>query len=89
MQNYKDEYKVNDVLLSLKALLNEYTTCIMECSHQPLANTWMHLQTETYQAQREIFQLMHVRGWYPLTPECPDKIKQTIQDHQNKAIELK
>ena len=35
---FNDYDRINDVLLCLKSLLSDYTTFIIECSHQQLAN---------------------------------------------------
>ena len=81
---FNDYDRINDVLLCLKSLLSDYTTFIIECSHQQLANKLIDIQKEVYQIQREVFDLMYSKGWYPLEPETPQKIQKVVQEYTTK-----
>ena len=71
---FNDYDRINDVLLCLKSLLSDYTTFIIECSHQQLAN--------------KFFDLMYSKGWYPLEPETPQKIQKVVQEYTTKESHL-
>ena len=86
IKNHYD--RINDVLLCLKSLLSDYTTFIIECSHQQLANKLIDIQKEVYQIQREVFDLMYSKGWYPLEPETPQKIQKVVQEYTAKESHL-
>lgn len=85
---FNDYNRINDVLLCLKSLLSDYTTFIIECSHQQLANKLIDIQKEVYQIQREVFDLMYSKGWYPLEPETPQKIQKVVQEYTTKESHL-
>ena len=51
---FNDYDRINDVLLCLKSLLSDYTTFIIECSHQQLANKLIDIQKEVIAAVKEI-----------------------------------
>ena len=85
---FNDYDRINDVLLCLKSLLSDYTTFIIECSHQQLANKLIDIQKEVYQIQREVFDLMYSKGWYPLEPETPQKIQKVVQEDTTKESHL-
>ena len=85
---FNDYDRINDVLLCLKSLLSDYTTFIIECSHQQLANKLIDIQKEVYQIQREVFDLMYSKGWYPLEPETPQKIQKVVQEYTTKESHL-
>ena len=88
-ENVFDDYdKINDVLLCLKSLLSDYTTFIIECSHQSLAGQLIEIQKETYQIQREVFDVMYAKGWYPLEVETAQKIQKIVQEFTNKESQL-
>lgn len=85
---FNDYDKTNDVLLSLKALLSDYTKFIIESSHQELANKLICIQKEVYQSQREVFDLMYSKGWYTLEQQTPQKIQKVVQEYTTKEANL-
>lgn len=85
---YNDYDKINDILLSLKSLLSDYTTFIIECSHQELAHQLIEIQKEVYHVQREIFDVMYSKGWYPLEAETQQKIQKIVQEYTQKETQL-
>ena len=38
--------------------------------------------------QREVFDLMYSKGWYPLEPETPQKIQKVVQEYTAKESHL-
>lgn len=85
---FNDYDKINDILLCLKSLLSDYTTFIIESSNQELANKIISIQKEVYQIQREVFDVMYSKGWYPLTQETPEKIQKIVQEYATKESQL-
>ncbi len=60
----------------------------LNASHQQLANKLIDIQKEVYQIQREVFDLMYSKGWYPLEPETPQKIQKVVQEYTTKESHL-
>ncbi|WP_027090735.1 spore coat protein [Thomasclavelia saccharogumia] len=85
---FNDYDKINDILLCLKSLLSDYTTFIIESSNQELANKLISIQKEVYQIQREVFDVMYSKGWYPLKRETPEKIQKIVQEYITKEAKL-
>lgn len=85
---FNDYDKINDILLCLKSVLSDYTTFIIEASHQELANKLIGIQKETYQIQREVFDLMYSKGWYSLEAETAQKIQKVVQEYTTKENQL-
>lgn len=85
---FNDYDKINDTLSCLKSLLMYYTTFIMESSNQELSNKLINIQKEVYQIQREVFDLMYSKGWYPLEPETPQKIQKIVQEYTTKEAQM-
>ena len=52
------------------------------------ANKLIDIQKEVYQIQREVFDLMYSKGWYPLEPETPQKIQKVVQEYTTKESHL-
>ena len=70
----------------LKSVLSDYTTFIIEYYHQQLANKLIDIQKEVYQIQREVFDLMYSKGWYPLEPEKSTKDSKSSSRIHNQRI---
>nr|WP_244527587.1 spore coat protein [Lihuaxuella thermophila] len=61
-----DRDLINDVLAMEKYLANGYNTAVNEASTEPLFQTQLRLLNEVHQAQRNLYNLMHQKGWYKL-----------------------
>ena len=85
---FNDYDKIDDVLLSLKSLLSDYTTFIIECSHLELQKKLIEIQKETYCSQREVFDLMYSKGWYKLEKQTPEKVQKIYQEYSGKETQL-
>ena len=53
-----------------------------------LANKLISIQKEVYQIQREVFDVMYSKGWYPLKQETPEKIQKIVQEYATKEAQL-
>lgn len=71
MLNDKDY--MNCLLSSLKALVKNYAVALTEVSNETLYQTYKQVFDGISSLQRETYELMFQRGWYPV--ECAPKEK--------------
>ena len=87
--SFNDCDKANDVLSALKAVSGTYHTFVTEAGSQQLHNTVSTLMNDMLKAQRDLFDMMFTKGWYPLQAEQPDKIQQAYTKNSNLTTQLK
>lgn len=73
---FYDREMLTDVLSTQKFLTANYNINAMESSGQKVKDTMMSLLDEEQTLQREIFQEMQSRGWYPTENAPCDKIQE-------------
>jgi len=74
---------VNDILSTEKYLTQAFNTAVNEASNQELYQTQLQILNELHEAQRELFNLMHQKGWYKLEAADANKIAQKAQQFAN------
>jgi spore coat protein CotF len=67
---------LNDILATKKAYAGTYQIALNEASNKTLYNTLFKIYKETQDMQRELFNLMFKKGWYPLEKAEQNKITQ-------------
>ncbi|KYQ87209.1 MULTISPECIES: spore coat protein [Thermoactinomyces] len=78
-----DRDRINDILATEKYLAYGYNTACHEASHEGLFQLQMQCLSDVQKASRELFNLMHQKGWYKLEAAQPDKISQKFQQFSN------
>lgn len=74
---------VNDVLAMEKYLAYGYNTAVNEASTDQLYQLQMKHLTEVHQAGRDLFNLMHQKGWYKIEGAENQKIQQQAGQFSN------
>ncbi|NLK01230.1 MAG: spore coat protein [Clostridia bacterium] len=67
-----------DCLNTLKHFTVSESFNILECSTPHIRNKFQKMSQEHQAMAEDWFQLMHRRGWYPVSEARPEKIKQTL-----------
>ncbi len=70
----KDQEILNILLELEKNMVKNIAVGITEASSKKLAENFQKLFTNSFTAQRKIFDYMNEQGWYQLTYEPEDKI---------------
>ncbi|MGA9173440.1 MAG: spore coat protein [Thermoactinomyces sp.] len=74
---------INDVLATEKYISYGYNSAVNEASNPQLFQSQMQLLNEIHQAQHQLFDLMHQKGWYKLEVAPAGKITQKAQQFAN------
>ena len=83
-----DENYLNDILMSLKALVTNYACALNEASNITYYNIVKSLLDEASLLQRDFFDALFQRGWYCLTKAEEKDINETINKLQPKLKEM-
>lgn len=83
-----DENYLNDLLESLKNMVNDYSFALNEVSNRTLYNVVKTIFDETSNLQRLFFDYSFQRGWYCLEKAESQKIVQTNQKMSGKVSEM-
>ncbi|OAT79442.1 spore coat protein [Desulfotomaculum copahuensis] len=65
---FSDRDILTDLITGTKMISTGYHTAVLEAANDRIRNTLIHINNEELNAQKQIFDLMHSRGWYPLDP---------------------
>jgi spore coat protein CotF len=79
---------LNDLLMSEKALDNEYGIAMNEASNNNLYEEIGKICRETKDMTRDLFNLQFKKGWYRLEQADQNKINTISQEYQQKTNEL-
>lgn len=78
-----DRDRINDVMATEKYLTTAYNIAVNEASTEQLYRTQMNLLNELHQCQRDLFNLMHRKGWYKIDQAQAQDVYQTAQQFAN------
>ncbi|MCS5695673.1 spore coat protein [Desulfofundulus thermocisternus] len=65
---FSDRDILADMLTGTKMISTGYHMAVLEAANDRVRNTLIHINNEEMNTQKQIFDLMHSRGWYPLDP---------------------
>lgn len=65
---FTDRDILTDILTGAKTISSGYHTAVLESANDRVRGTLIQINNEEINAQKQIFDLMHSRGWYPLDP---------------------
>lgn len=74
---------INDVLATEKYLAHGYNTAVNEASTDELFQTQLKMLNEVHQAQRNLYNLMHQKGWYKLDNADAMQVSKKAQQFAN------
>lgn len=83
-----DKDILNDILLTLKDVSNNYSLAIDEMSNKELYKEIYEIFNETKAAARAAFELAFSKGWYTLELAQTSKIKEASQKFKKAKKEL-
>lgn len=66
--NLSDRDILFDVLVDTKSISTGYHVAVLESANDRVRNTLIQINNDEINAQKQIFDLMHSRGWYPVEP---------------------
>ncbi|EGK07726.1 spore coat protein [Kroppenstedtia eburnea] len=78
-----DRDRLNDILAMEKYMSHSYGVAVNEASNDTLYQTQMSILTDIHQCQRDLFNLMHTKGWYRMDQANTQHITQAAQKFTN------
>jgi Coat F domain. len=85
---FNDFDKADDILNCLKKLLETYNTFSIEAGSKQLHEKICGLKHELSTTQRQLFDVLYAKGWYPITAEDKTKLSQMHTKFSNMANQL-
>lgn len=64
----EDRDILTDLLIDVKTLSNNYHSAVLEAANDRVRNALIQINNDKLHTHKQIFDLMHSRGWYPLDP---------------------
>ena len=80
MTNLTDKEMVSVLLDEHKLGASSLTNMVLESSNQYLRNDVTNILTKTFQHQKQIFDLMTLKGWYQTQVASPQDISRVQQE---------
>lgn len=81
--NLTEKDILQDCLSSQKQTTATYNTFAGECKNTELRTAMLNILTDEHNIQADIFNTMHVNGWYPTEAADQNKINQARQKFLN------
>ena len=78
-----DQERLADLLSSEKKLASNYDSFASECVNVTLRDQFIKLFAQGHNAQTQLFQTAHERGWYQPEQAPESKISQAYQKYTN------
>lgn len=79
---------LQDAIIAHKYLISMYSQYGIECSNTTLRNMFMDLENIARKHNLKIFELMHEKGYYPVTEAPCANVKQTLKMHTQMQSQL-
>ena len=84
-QIYTDKEILADALTAEKTATNNYNTFANECVHDSVRDAILHCLEQEHSIQKEVFDMMHQRGFYQ-TPAAEAKKVTEAQQKFSKSV---
>jgi len=65
---FSEKDMLTDLLLGTKSISSSYHQGVLEAANDRVRNTFIQLNNEELNFQKQIFDIMHDRGWYHVEP---------------------
>ena len=85
---FTDRDMLNDLLWSIKNLSSQFNTYHSEASCEETVEVIEDLLLTAQDEQRETFDFMNKKGWYPLESEDKSKISESVTKFTDSRSEL-
>jgi spore coat protein CotF len=82
---FSDKTIASDCLSSQKFLTSAYNAAITESASEQLRRDFMNIYQEEQSNLKQIFEVMHSRGWYQLNTASPQDISHIQQQFRNET----
>lgn len=79
---YSEKEILADALAAEKAATGNYNMFANECAHDQVRNAILKCLEEEHEIQKEVFDEMHARGYYPTPAADSTKVEQLKQKFQ-------
>lgn len=83
-----DKDYITCVLEGEKNMAKNYVVALTEASNEALFEDYFTMYQAVQKMQRDLYELMFQKGWYPLEKAEPDKIEQKYQQLTNEKQQL-
>jgi spore coat protein F len=80
MKNITDKEIVNVLLSQHKLNATSLTTLVLESANENLRNDVTNILNNTFKHQKQIFDVMSQKGWYPVQNATQQQISQAQQE---------
>ncbi|PTX59081.1 coat F domain-containing protein [Melghirimyces profundicolus] len=78
-----DRDRINDVLAMEKYMMLAYNVASNEASNDALYRVQMNILSDIHQCQRDVFNLMHAKGWYKFDNADQQNVAKAAQKFTN------
>ncbi|MGN0384120.1 MAG: spore coat protein [Eubacterium sp.] len=69
---YSEKEILADALTAQKSATEHFNTFSNECVHDSVRNVMLHILGQEHEIQKNVFDIMHTKGYYP-TPAAEEK----------------
>lgn len=77
---YSDKEVLADALSAQKTCTTLFNTFSNECVHKEVRDELLHILEQEHTIQKDVFDMMHTKGYYP----TPDAQKQKVDEAKQK-----
>ena len=84
-QLYTDKEILADALTAEKTATDHYNTFANECVHENVRGAILHCLEQEHAIQRDVFEVMHEKGYYP-TPAAEEKKVEEAKQRFSQAV---
>lgn len=85
---YTEKEILSDALESEKTATDHYNMYANECMHDDLRQTILECLAEEHDIQKNVFDEMHTRGFYPVPAAEESKVAQVKQRYEKTVTSL-
>lgn len=78
----EDKKILCDMLLSQKMITESYNRLANETLTPALRDEFLNLLSDEHKMESEIFDEIHIRGWYPMQMADSSKAQRILEKHQ-------
>ncbi|MCD8217979.1 MAG: spore coat protein [Clostridiales bacterium] len=79
MQEFTDKEILSDGLSTEKATTEKFNSFANECVHDQVRTTMLHILEQEHSIQKDVFNMMHSRGFYETPAAESKKVKEAKQ----------
>jgi spore coat protein CotF len=88
-QTFSEKEILADALTSEKGATNNFNIFANECINKDLRNTVLQVLNQEHSIQQDVFNIMHEKGYYPVSDADERKISEAKQRFQGSASNMR